>query len=296
LTASLARDHRAAADVGRRARLELVFACRNGRTILAHAYAEPPFRVGRWFAEGDGLHMVMVASAPGIFSGDSFEQVIRIERGARVRLTSQSALQVHPSGAGGSRGVRRKPDGAEICSSYHVADAASLHCQWDPVIPFAGARFEQRIDIQLAPTAHLFWSDAYMAGRAFADRTAVGLGGGANEVTGERWAFTSLGHELRISREKILEYLERYRIVPTERNVAHPWAAGEACYFGTLIRSGVATSLADAERLHAELASRKGVRAATDAVSPTLWITRALATRGVPFHAVRQLVTANMRL
>ena len=40
-------DRRDAGEVGRHARLELVFAVRGGRTVLAHAYAEPPFRVGR---------------------------------------------------------------------------------------------------------------------------------------------------------------------------------------------------------------------------------------------------------
>lgn len=41
--------------------------------------------------------MIMASSAPGIFGGDRFQQRIRLEPGARVRLTSQSALHVpHP--------------------------------------------------------------------------------------------------------------------------------------------------------------------------------------------------------
>ena len=40
-------DRRGRPTVGRHARLELVFSMRRGRTVLAHAYAEPPFRVGR---------------------------------------------------------------------------------------------------------------------------------------------------------------------------------------------------------------------------------------------------------
>ncbi len=367
MTVSQARDRRKAADVGRRARLELVFACRDGRTVLADAYAEPPFRVGRSFPDGDGLHMILASAAPGIFGGDSFEQVIRLERGARVRLTSQSALQVHPSAVHDSRSVRvheaagrdtssvppplgkargrplgeargrplgeargRQPDHAEFVSLYHVADEASLHCQWDPMIPFAAARFEQRIDIQLTAGAKLYWSDAFMAGRAFAgagasaDRVSMGLGGataasadqqsrgatsagaasadnqsrgfGGARAAGERWAFDSLGHELRITRVETLEYLERYRIVPAERNVAHPWVAGEACYFGTTVRSGDATSASDAERLHAALVTRAGVRAATDALSATLWVTRVMGSSGVPFHEARRLANAHMSL
>jgi urease accessory protein UreH len=102
-------DHRAIGAVGRHARLDLVFVRRAGRTVLADAYAEPPFRVGRCFAEGEGLHLILASTAPGVFGGDSLHQSIRVGRGARVRLTSQSAMQVHPS-----------PDGARaiLASSY----------------------------------------------------------------------------------------------------------------------------------------------------------------------------------
>jgi urease accessory protein len=126
--------------VGRHARLDLSFLYRNGRTVLAEAYAEPPFRVGRWFAEGEGLHMILASSAPGAFGHDRLQQSVRIGSGARVRLTSQSAMQVHPS-----------PDSAtaHLESSYHVEDGADLHCEWHPLIPFAEARIDQRIELNI---------------------------------------------------------------------------------------------------------------------------------------------------
>ena len=40
-------DVRATHEVGRKARLELVFGCKSGKTVLTHGYAEPPLRVGR---------------------------------------------------------------------------------------------------------------------------------------------------------------------------------------------------------------------------------------------------------
>src|SRR5260370_15763091 len=122
------RDERPLSVVGRHARLDLTFRYRNGRTVLAEAYAEPPFRVGRWFAEGEGLHMILTSSAPGAFGHDRLQQIVRIGCGARVRLTSQSAMQVHPS-----------PDGATayLQSSYHVQDGAHPHCDCHTVIPFA---------------------------------------------------------------------------------------------------------------------------------------------------------------
>ena len=62
------RDIRSACDVGRRARLELVFECRRGRTVLAHAYAEPPYRVGRSFDLDGALYVIVVCAGPGIFA------------------------------------------------------------------------------------------------------------------------------------------------------------------------------------------------------------------------------------
>ena len=73
-------DRRGIEDVGRHARLEIRFAWRGGRTVIAEAYAEPPFRVGRCFQEGSSLHMIMTSSAPGIFGGDCLQQTIRVMR------------------------------------------------------------------------------------------------------------------------------------------------------------------------------------------------------------------------
>jgi len=288
------RDDRVTRDVGRHARLELVFARRRGRTVLDDAYAEPPFRVGRSFPEGDGLRMILAWTGPGIFGGDELEQTIRLEPGARVRLTSQSALQVHPS----SRATLRT---ARLRCRYHVAEDARLHCHWDPLIPFAGASFEQQIELQLADSAELYWSDAFMAGRACAGPRPSGLGcasefdGHANaRDDGERWKFASLQHELRVLRGATLEYLERYRIAPADRHVTHPWVAGDACYFGTVVASGKLLQAAEAETLHDELTQVNGVDAAADRMDAKLLIARLIGRSGVPFHEARRSVTLRL--
>jgi len=129
-------DSRLAAAIGRKARLELVFEARHGRTILAHSYAEAPFRIGAAFDLGGAAYVIIACSGPGIFGGDMLQQSIHVGNGARVVLTSQAALQVHPSAT---------PLAAVICHEYSVAHQAELHCEWDPVIPFADARLQQRI-------------------------------------------------------------------------------------------------------------------------------------------------------
>jgi urease accessory protein len=261
-------DRRDVGSVGRTARLELVFACRAGRTILSHAYAEPPFRVGRYFSEDTGVHMILAASAPGIFGGDDFEQHISVERGARVRLTSQSALQVHPACAS-EREVKKD---ARLRCRYDVESGASLSCNWDPMIPFAAARIDLQTSVTLASDAALFWSDAFMAGR---------------EGHGERWAFERLAHELRIARGSDLEYLERYQLTGAD-NPRQRWAAGDACYFGTIVSSGAAASGSSAERLHETLAGA-GIPSAVDVLGSRLMLLRLMSSDGARFHHARAL-------
>jgi urease accessory protein len=260
------RDERPLSVVGRHARLDLAFRYRHGRTVLAEAYAEPPFRVGRWFAEGEGLHMILTSSAPGAFGHDRLQQSVHVGCGARVRLTSQSAMQVHPS-----------PDGATVHldSAYHVEDGAQLHCEWHPLIPFAGARIDQRIEIHIDGGGSLYWSDALMSGR---------------QARGERWQFASLAHEVAVSRDGFLEYLERYRIEPSELAVSRPWAAGDASYLGTILMTGRSIEPGFAERLHVELGRLPGIQAAADRLDDRVLLVRLVTAFGCAFQAARHWV------
>jgi urease accessory protein UreH len=281
------QDVREAGAIGRRARLDLRFAVRNGRTVLAQAYAEPPFRVGRCFPdgpEGESLHMIMASSAPGVFGGDCLEQVIHVEEGATVRLTSQSATQVHSliaraaalEGSLSSRGPQ-----ALLRSRYVVGAGASLTCLWDPLIPFPDSGVDQRSDVHIEDGGRLFWSDAFMAGR---------------EARGERWQFASLAHELRVSRGGVLAYLERYRVAPSERDVSHPWIASDACYFGTTLVSDHQMGANAAGHLHADLAQMSGVHAAVDLLDEGFLLARLMGSSGVPFHAARKRAAQCSRL
>ena len=260
------RDERSLSVVGRHARLELAFRYRKGRTVLADAYAEPPFRVGRWFAEGEGLHMILTSSAPGALGHDRLQQSIRVGCGARVRLTSQSAMQVHPS-----------PDGAtaHLESSYHVENGAHLDCEWHPLIPFAGARIDQHIEVHIDGGGSLYWSDALMSGR---------------QARGERWKFASLAHEIAVSRDASLEYLERYRIQPSELPVSRPWAAGDASYLGTILMTGRPIEPGVAERLHVEFGRLPGVQAAADRLDDRVLLVRLMTAFGPAFQAARRWV------
>jgi len=260
-----ARDTRAADAVGRAARLELVFEVLRGRTALARAYAEPPFRIGRAFDLDGAAYVILVCSGPGVFGGDRLTQSIHVGRGARVLLTTQAALQAHPA-------ARSSHEPATLHQHYGVDEDAELHCHWDPVIPFAGACLEQIVDVRLAERSRLYWNDALMAGR-------IGRG--------ERWRFERLAHELSVSIAGRRAYLERYTLAPRDRIVDRAWTTGGAAYFSTaLVRDPRATA-EKVEALRHRLAAFEGVSAGVDLVEPSLAVARLTGASGASFARAR---------
>ena len=266
-------DDRPAASVGRRARLELVFERRRGATVVAHSYAEPPFRVGRAFAIDDAAYVIVVCSGPGVFGGDALRQSIRVERGARVVLTSQSALQIHPSIC--NPAIRQSCTVARVNHEYVVEEDAELHCHWDPVIPFAGAALAQQFELQLHPDSRLYWSDALMSGRA---------------SRGEAWRFRELAHSLGLRIGASLKYRERYTLVPAIRDPARDWIAGGTNYVATTLVHHPRATADEAEALHRRLADVQGASGAVDLLEPHLMIARTVAPQGAAFAAARSLI------
>ncbi|PYR42198.1 MAG: hypothetical protein DMF95_29115 [Acidobacteria bacterium] len=274
-------DYRAPAVIGRDARLELVFERRNGRTVVTHAYAEPPFRIGRTFELDTAAYVIIMCSGPGIFAGDTLRQSIHVARGARAVLTSQSALQVHPPPPlqggriaelqeGKDKGFSCKA--AVIEHEYHVEDDGELQCHWDPIIPFAGARLEERFDLEIAESSRLYWSDAVMAGRV---------------SRGEAWRFQSIAHELRLRVGSTLAYLERYTLMPADRDIKRMWAAGGANYLATALVRHLDATAETVEALHRRVTELGGVNSGVDLVEAGLAVARLMGSNGALFSRAR---------
>jgi urease accessory protein UreH len=240
-----------------------VFERRGCQTVLAHSYAEPPFRIGSVLTLDGAAYVILVCSGPGIFAGDTLNCTLRVGRGAQVVLTSQSALQVHPSPA---------PAPARVVHEYDVEEGGELYAHWDPVIPFAEARLDQRFDLRIAAGSRLYWSDALMSGRS---------------ARGEAWKFREVGHELRLNVASTLAYLERYRLAPDSRPIVRPWAAGAAQYLATALMHDARAREDRAETLHRQLERLPDVQGAVDAIEPTLIAGRLTAAAGPAFAAAR---------
>jgi urease accessory protein UreH len=277
-----AGDTRVASSIGREARLELNFEHRDGRTVLAHAYAEPPLRIGHTFDLDGAAYVILVCASPGVFPGDRLHHRVTVGPGARVLLASQSALQVHPACG---------PQAAAVDAEFYVADEGELHCLWDPVIPFEGAHLVQRTAIHLGRDSRLCWSDALMSGRT---------------SRGEAWRFACIDHELRLRVDETLSYLERYTLVPTQRTCpdAGPrratddptrrWVAGESHYVGTTLVHHAAITPELVQHLHHEHAGGEDVAGAVDFLDSGLMLARLLGRGGAPFARARAALRASV--
>lgn len=259
------RDTRQAAAIGNTARLEIAFERRGDRTVLAHCYAEPPFRVARTFDLEGAAYAILVCAGPGVFGGDALTASVHVGRGARVVLASQAALQAHPS-------ALPTDAPALLRHSYSVEDDGELHCQWDPLIPFAGTRVDQRFDIQVAASGRFYWSDALIAGRV---------------SRGEAWQFTSLAHDLSLRIGGRLAYLERYAIAPGDRAIDRAWIGGGCTHFGTTLTCHPGVTRETVEQLQAHLGAVTEVAAGVDLVEPSLSIARIMTANGASFGTVR---------
>jgi urease accessory protein len=257
-------------EVGRHGRLELTFGCRRGRTTIEDAYCEVPFKITHLLESETWriAHLILMQCTAGLFGGDVAELRMDVQAGARVLITPQSALKIHPSGE----------EPAVLRTHIRVRSGGEAHIYNEPIIPFAGSRLHQTTSIEIEPDARLFFWDSIMAGR-------VGRG--------EAWRFTELSSETRLSlragSDRRVLYLDRFSLTPNRCSPAGPWMMGNSVYLGAGLCFGGEADLPD--RLH-DLLPSTGV----DSPEPGLIIVRAVADRGPEFHQARMVfMETNLR-
>lgn len=244
-------------NVGRHARMDLVFAQQGSRTILRHAYCEVPFKVTRvlnW--QQPAAHLILMHSTAGVFGGDELECSIRAERGTRALVTQQSATKIHPS------------EGRPAIQTNHIVveTGAELELFLEPLIPFADSILRQSTRIEVAPGGRLVFWEGMMAGR-------VGRG--------ECWAFRELAMETHLLSGNQSVYLDRFRL-PTgfERSA---WAMADRNYVGTGLYVGEEAQ-GFAETLHAVLPD-----AGIDTPRAEVVVTRVVSASGPDFYYHREM-------
>jgi urease accessory protein len=241
------------ADVGRCGRLELTFAGQRGRTVLRDTYCEVPFKITRILNPHESpAHLILMQCTSGLFGGDDVECSIRVERGAQVRITQQSATKIHPS--------QDRP--AIQRNHVFVEEGAELQLYLEPIIPFADSVLRQTTLIDVEPGARLVFWEGFMAGR-------VGRG--------ESWRFRELASETHLRSNGRSVFLDRFRLQQNglERST---WAMGERTYFGAGLYVGPQAGCF-AAKLHQALPE-----AGIDTLSADVAVTRIVSANGLDFH------------
>jgi urease accessory protein len=250
----------ALADVGRHGRLSLTFGLQGDRTVLKDSYCEVPFKITRLLDSNAAVpQMILMQCTAGLFGGDDVECAIRVERGASVRITQQSATKVHPSQ--GRCAVQR--------NQIYVEEGAALEMVLEPIIPFADSRLVQSTRIDVEAGGRLAYWEGFMTGR-------VGRG--------ESWQFQELASETALYVAGELIYLDRFQLC-RDGHAASRWSMFSGTYLGT----GLVVNQS-AGSLHEALPA-----AGVDAINEHCTAVRVVSADGPEFHRAREVFCTQVR-
>lgn len=267
------------------ASLRLVFErdSATGATRLASSVQEPPLRVVRGFARGDGSTLTHLHNVSGgLLGGDELAMNVEVGASASAQITTTGATRIY----------RPRVDAAPTLQTAEVAIAEGGLLEYvpDAVIPFAGVRYGQRTRIHLAEEAGIFWWEILAPGR---------------EARGEIFEYESVEMKMEIYARGRRVAAERIRVQPKEFLPASRARLGEYRYWAAfyICRAGLpqAAWLALEEELRAEahgLAQGREARWGVSALVSDGVVARCIALRGrdsvAGLHALWR--TAKLRL
>ncbi len=163
---------------GRGRRAHLVARRTRDRTALVEAHATSPLRyVTPNFAGTTSATVCLVTFGGGLVDGDRIELDVVVEEGATLVLFTQASTKVF-------RGSALQHVRARV--------AGTLVVLFDPVACFAGARFDQRTDVELEGDGACVVLDGFTSGRP---------------AYGERWQMERLAMRTSVRRgaDRLLE-------------------------------------------------------------------------------------------
>lgn len=164
------------------------------RTELAASHASSPVRFLRpTFPGSPSAAVCVVTFGAGLVDGDAISVDVVVEKGATLVLFTQASTKVF-------RGRSRQS------LTAHVEDGGTLVALPDPVAPFAGADYEQRIDVTLAGAdARCVLLDGFTSGRP---------------AFGERWAFSRVDLRTTVRKESRVVLHDALRLDAHDGSIA----------------------------------------------------------------------------
>ncbi|MDV8001474.1 urease accessory protein UreD [Rhodococcus sp. IEGM 1408] len=206
-----------------------------GRTVLADRFQKSPLQVMRPLYVDPVLRGVPVvyvmSTGGGIVGGDRLDMDIRLAPGAHALVTTQAANRVH------------RMDVGYATQTVSLRLGAGAVCEWlpDPLIPYGGSRFQQRLRAEVPEDAVLIAADILSAGRV---------------ARGERWDVDAYVSAVEIVRpDQTPLAVDTTRI--TSGEAGHPLVTGDADAIATLfvVAPGPAEELATVMRDAADVAA-----------------------------------------
>jgi urease accessory protein len=235
----------------------------NDATVLPHTRARSPVRLLRPTFPGSRAGAVcLVTYGGGLVDGDVVDVALEVEPGAVLVVFTQASTKVF-------RGASRQSIRADVQGTLVLVP--------DPVACFAGARYTQRIDVDLRGAGACVVLDGYTSGRP---------------AYGERWAFDGLDMRTTITQDGRVVVRDALRLDVADGPIAP--RAGRFEAFATALaiggagvepvgRSILASALVTPEAVVAPSPLPGGAIARIAAVSPARALTEARrALRNLP--------------
>lgn len=213
------------ASVGRVGELRLEYARRDQKTIIARSHCTSPWHLlpPIYLDDTGSAYTLLLNPSGGLVGGDHLSIDMVLDAAAHVLISAPSANRVYRS------------LGEVSVQEIDIAVGSGAVLEWLPehTIPFAGSRFRQTIDVTLAAGATVVLWDAIASGRI---------------ARGERWRFTSLENEIRITTAGGASVIERYALAPADTlsdlGLAAEWDyVGSLFVIGDRVETSVWTSL-----------------------------------------------------
>jgi len=139
--------------------LEMSFARRGDRSVLAHLYREAPLLAQQalyWDEHLPGLACVYVITTSGcVLEGDRFDISIDVGAGAMAHVTTQAAMKIH----------RMESGSAAQLQHVELSENAYLELLPGPMIPHRHSRFVTRTEAVVAESATLLTAELLQPGR-----------------------------------------------------------------------------------------------------------------------------------
>jgi urease accessory protein len=177
-----------------------------------------PVHLSKSHVDQGCLVQSIVNPTAGFFDGDRLEMNIEVANGAKLVLSTPSASRVYRTRSGkAAAGFHR----------FNVGEDALLEWIPEPFIPHAGARYLQRTEIDLHPSASLLYFDWIAPGRV---------------AMGEIFSCEQLRWEFDLRLDGKLAARERHTLKPGDHSLEALRARFPAAHYVSIYAAGIMAS------------------------------------------------------